>query len=68
MSALRLSTPSGIRFVDLGPASPYRNPFRAVSGHKLEPRSGTNGHNDPGRQAEYQRRHVAKKRAAQCGR
>lgn len=62
MSALRIATPSGIRFVDLGPASPYRNPFRAVSGHKLEPRSGTNGQTDRDRANEYQRRYLARKR------
>jgi hypothetical protein len=38
MSALRIASPQGVRYIDLGPARAVRLP--GIGGHKLDPQSG----------------------------
>jgi len=62
VSALRLSSPQGIRLIDLGPSRHV--PLPGVRGHAIQPQSGTNGRTDRDRANVYAARYRDKVRKA----
>lgn len=64
MSALRVHRPGEpVNLVDLGPATPYRNPFASLSGRRVEPRIDLVPDQRREQLAEAQRRYRARQKA-----